>query len=529
MPGAVASSLLFLSLFALESSAVQFHFQVAPPKVANSANNNLINTDNLRYSTNITISGNVVNVLIDTGSSDLWVMPPAGLTNFNDTGLTTTLRYGDGSNFVKGDIGVGAFSLDGGQFAVASQAYVFGQTQAGEEADFVEGHFGILGLGFDTAGASQINTAVQQAQGATATWGQSVLSNIFAQNPGSSNYMGIALSRTGDQEGTADGSLTIAEYDTDYQSVANSPQIPQTPAGSGVWSVTLDSLSVGGTKINWPTTIKAAPAGKNVVLLDTGTTNILMPQTQVNAIYSTIPGAVLSPNSNIPLVQFSETNNVWVVPCTAQVDVVATFAGQDFAIHPLDVTDMQILTSPDGTQNFTVCVNSFTDLGPIAQGEVDGLFGDSFLRNVYTAFDFGTGGPTKGNPFVQMLSTTDATKSAADLIAVRAVNMQNMPPELSPADLVRVFNGTLKAADAVPVAGLSSAVISSAIAADGGATTAAGGASTTAGGSPPASTGTGSSGTTDSSDGKKSGAGMSFVPQMGVVVGALLLGINTLL
>lgn len=46
---------------------------------------------------------------------------------------------------------------------------------------------------------------------------------------------------------------------------------------------------------------------------------------------------------------------------------------------------MQVLTSPDGTHNFTVCTNAFTDLGTIAAGETDALFGDSFLRNVYTA------------------------------------------------------------------------------------------------------------------------------------------------
>ncbi|KAJ7242152.1 aspartic peptidase domain-containing protein [Mycena haematopus] len=520
MPGAVAFSLLFFSLFALETSAVQFHFQVSPPKAATAtttnSNNNLINTDNLRYSTNITISGNVVNVLIDTGSTDLWVMPPGGLRSFNDTGLSTTLRYGDGSNFITGDIGIGAFELDGGQFAVPAQAYLQGVTEAGEEADFEEGHFGILGLGFDTPGASLINTAVQQAEGATSTRGQSVLSNIFAQNPTGSDYIGIALSRTGDQEGTADGSLTIAEYDTDYSSVQSSPQIPQTPANAGVWSIVMDSFSVGGQKIKWPSTIPSAPAGKNIVLLDTGTTNILMPEAQVTAIYSSIPGAVLSPNSNIPLVQFSTTTDVWVVPCTAQVDVVATFAGQDFAIHPLDVTDMQILTTPDGSRNFTVCTNSFTDIGTIAQGETDALFGDSFLRNVYTAFDFGTGGSTKGNPFVQMLSTTDATKSAADLIAVRAANMANMPPELSPADLVKVFNGTLKAADAVPVP---------VTAPSSAATTVAGGTST-AGGSTPATTG--SATTPPVSDGKKSGAGVSFEPRTGVVVVALMLAISTL-
>ncbi|KAF8151149.1 hypothetical protein K438DRAFT_434583 [Mycena galopus ATCC 62051] len=48
-------------------------------------------------------------------------MPPQGLTNFNDTGLSTTLRYGTGANFVTGDIGISAFQLDGGEFTVPQQ------------------------------------------------------------------------------------------------------------------------------------------------------------------------------------------------------------------------------------------------------------------------------------------------------------------------------------------------------------------------------------------------------------------------
>ncbi|KAF8151150.1 hypothetical protein K438DRAFT_1943549 [Mycena galopus ATCC 62051] len=65
MPGATLtfSSLLCFVLLALEpASAVQLTFQVARPR---------INTDNLRYSTNITIAGNVVNILINTGSKAL--------------------------------------------------------------------------------------------------------------------------------------------------------------------------------------------------------------------------------------------------------------------------------------------------------------------------------------------------------------------------------------------------------------------------------------------------------------------------
>ncbi|KAJ7758372.1 aspartic peptidase domain-containing protein [Mycena metata] len=447
----LSASALFLSLlfFAFDSSAVQLVMQRPPLEASSNTQNNLINTNNQRYSTNISIAGQVVNVLIDTGSTDLWVAPPTGLPSFKHTGLSTTIRYGTGANFVTGHIGVNEFKLDG-QYTIPSQALKY----AGEESDFSAGHFGIWGLGFNTPGSSRVNDAVQQVHGTTDTSGQSVLANIFAQNASASDFIGISLSRTGDQEGTADASLTISEYDSNYEAVQNSPRVPQTPANTGAWTILLDGLSIGGKKIDWPTTLPTvAPAGKNVVLLDTGTTNILMPAAQINAIYSSIPGAVLAPNSpNIPLVQFSTTADVWVVPCTAQVNIVATFG------------DMQVLTSPDGSQNYTVCTGAFTDIGTIAQGETDGLFGDSFLRNVYTVFDFGTGGSTERPPFVQMLSNTDATASAADLINVRRQNMLSMPPEIPPIDLVKVFSGTEAPGVATPVTLAPGSTLSSSIA-----------------------------------------------------------------
>lgn len=146
-----------------------------------------------------------------------------------------------------------------------------GTNQTGEEADFAAGSFGILGLGFDTAvGGSLIDNAVQQAQGTNATWGRSVLSNIFAQDPSGSDYIAISLSRTHDQEGTADGSLAIAEYDSNYAAVANAPKLPVTPPNEPRWNVVMDSFSVGGKKIPWASTLAATPAGKTIALLDTG-------------------------------------------------------------------------------------------------------------------------------------------------------------------------------------------------------------------------------------------------------------------
>ncbi|KAJ6578613.1 aspartic peptidase domain-containing protein [Mycena sp. CBHHK59/15] len=432
--------LLFFSFHSLLVSAVQLRIQ-RPSHASSATNNNLINKNNERYTANITISGRVVNVALDTGSTDLWVMPPEGLPTFNDTKLNATLRYGDGTDYVTGDVGVGKFEL--AQYTIPFQAFlnVFDAASA-EDPDFQDGIFGLWGLGFNTPGSSGVNDAVQEAYGANQNWGQSVLANIFDQNPTGSDYIGISLSRTGDQEGTADASLTISEYDSDYASVQSAPKLTQFPANSGAWTVVLDALVAGGKKLDWQTTMATAPAGKNVVHLDTGTTNVMVPGYVVDAIYSSIPGAVLTSDFYVPATKFSTTNDVWVVPCNATVEMQAVFGGQNFSIHPLDLTDIQTLVSPDGTRNYTVCVGTFTDVGTIVDGASDALFGDSFLRNVYSVFDFGTGGSTKGNPFVQLLSNTDATKSAADLVSVRKQTMASLPAEVAPIELVMIMNGT---------------------------------------------------------------------------------------
>ncbi|CAK5267021.1 unnamed protein product, partial [Mycena citricolor] len=320
------------------------------------------------------------------------------------------------------------------------------QESADNQADEAEAIFGLWGLGFNTPGASVVNDNIQQAFGAKVTDGQSVLANIFQQNPKSNDFLAISLSRLNDTAGTADGSIEIGQLDQKYTAVSKSPVLEQSPPNSGAWTVPMDALKVGGQKIAWPSTVQGTLAGSNIISLDTGTTNVLMPTAQVDAIYSAIPGAVLTTDNFVPNVQFSESHAVWVVPCTAQVAVAATFGGVDFPIHPLDLADMTIVTAPDGKTNFTVCIGAFTDIGTpdqISGGRFDALFGDSFLRNSYTVLDFGTQGNVPNTaPFVQMLPTTDATASLTDFTSVRQGLLKTMPTELTPVDLVKVMNGS---------------------------------------------------------------------------------------
>lgn len=55
------------------------------------------NTHNAQYITNITIAGQQVRVMIDTGSSDLWVNFPTTTPQTEDLGKGVTLNYAVGA------------------------------------------------------------------------------------------------------------------------------------------------------------------------------------------------------------------------------------------------------------------------------------------------------------------------------------------------------------------------------------------------------------------------------------------------
>jgi len=88
-----------------------------------------------KYTANVTINGVgklfaccikkrltelVVHVVLDTGSTDLWVLPPPpGIGTFNDTGIPLELYYGDRTLSVSGTIGVSPFKF--GEYTVERQ------------------------------------------------------------------------------------------------------------------------------------------------------------------------------------------------------------------------------------------------------------------------------------------------------------------------------------------------------------------------------------------------------------------------
>ncbi|KAF8193921.1 aspartic peptidase domain-containing protein [Mycena galopus ATCC 62051] len=303
-----------------------------------------------------------------------------------------------------------------------------------------EGICGLLGLGFDspTAGIEEVLTAAGLDG---PKLGKSVLSSIFDMNPDKGRFFALSLSRLNDPSRTADASLAIAEYDPNYAAVQWMAKRPVFPATAKSWDILCEGVAVNGISVPWPqnnaSTANGTPAGQHRVSLDTGTTNFLFPPAVRSAIYSLVPGAVLATNSSLRNVNYAADRDVWVVPCTTPVNFTTIFGGQPYPIHPLDMTVMTSQKGPDGV-TYTYCVAAVTNGGSLNSGTTDAMFGDSFMRSNYIAYNFGDN--TTTTPYVQILSTTNEWDAGQDFANVRTQQLVGAT-ELAPADLIHLFDG----------------------------------------------------------------------------------------
>ncbi|KAJ3527937.1 hypothetical protein NMY22_g9597 [Coprinellus aureogranulatus] len=375
--------------------------------------NSIKNHEDIRYSTNITLGEYVV--ALDTGSTDMWVHPIGreAVGEFNDTGMDLGLYYGDGSYGVQGTIATAAFHM--GSFNVSQQAFL--HVQIGNVGALYElGLDGVLGLGHNVLSASPLAAAVRAMHGPNATWGAPLLKNIFDQNPSRPNFIAIDLAR---------------EYDEKWASVADAPKLELYPKGTDRWTTILQGIYVDGTAVNLTGGTGGVPGGGIPTLLDTGAPTGILPEKVRDRIYGSIPGALSFVQGRV---------RYWLVPCNATAVVEFEFGGQRFPMHPLDLSGVTGYTSKGGKE-YTACVGTISGINDVGADEFGAILGDEFLRNVYSVYDFGdsqTNGTT-GEPYMQLLAQTNSTLAASQVAEYRNRTMADLPPEISPADLLELL------------------------------------------------------------------------------------------
>ncbi|GBE87459.1 acid protease [Sparassis crispa] len=348
------------------------------------------NVANERYIGDITVGGTAFEVILDTGSNDLWVdTAGVSLDYFYNTSVAGEINYGiDGQySFAEG------FIL---QTNVTFSNYTVDQVfinalNVSATGVLLPGVSGLLGLGPPT----QQSVASSQLQlGSSAFSGLTVLENIFLRNTDIPPQITIYMSRntgTGEIDG---GEFTIGEALPEYAQIADTPQLPAIDSPLGpLWTIQFDGLVINGQ------TYQQTGVGSTnfTASLDSGTPTAFIDSYFYDRIYGS------NPNS---------------IPCDTQINVSLIISGQEFPIHPIDLTIPESGTSVSNA----ICSAAMYSL-PNSPGMF--LLGDTFLRNVYTLHNFNNysqvGDPL---PYTQLLSVTDANAAAIQFPSLNIARLE---------------------------------------------------------------------------------------------------------
>ncbi|KJA26203.1 hypothetical protein HYPSUDRAFT_36452 [Hypholoma sublateritium FD-334 SS-4] len=351
-------------------------------------------------------------VILDTGSSDLWfagtscrgcsgqipVFDPSASSSFQggttgtsnapgSTALGSPIEIQYGSGTVSGSIAEDTVTMGG--FTVQNQKIVNVDNIDGNilVAD-PQGASGLMGLAF---------TSLAQTE-ATPFWLALANSNQF-----SSPEIAFWLARSTNPEAqdVAGGVFTLGGTNSSlFTGDIEFLNIPTNPLQ--FWALPLTTVQVNGA------TVKIQSANMPAAI-DTGTSLIAGPTEDVAAIWAAVPGSGPSP-SNQGFFNF---------PCSTPVSVSISFGGKTWPISELDIV---FTTEPEDNSK---CIGSIFGVTiPPNSGTPSWIFGDTFLKNVYSVFR--SNPPSVG--FAQLSSITGSGAGSSVPSATLAPTTSISPP-----------------------------------------------------------------------------------------------------
>ena len=411
-------SLLLPLIHTSTAVRIPFHVQITD-KPTGSLTRRAIdvgNTGNAQYVANITIAGNQVPVLLDSGSSDLWVnfeSPPANQNTMVDSGKKVELAYAIGrasGNAHRTKIEFGGYAIDDQAFLLVTDPSGF------TNGDFhAQGYDGLFGFGPNSGSVVRKKLDKKNAD--------TVIQNIFNRAGMSDNYVTFLLDRQKDPSQALTGEMTIGEILPGWENITKAEKldvetVTRLLKSDQHWQALTDKdrgvTGPDGKIIPIDSIVPRAPDGQLVAVIDSGFTFSQVPREMADAIYGRVPGAV-----------YNTQNEWWLVPCGQYINIAINFGGVSYPVHPLDTVDDNF-SQIDGSGK-KVCIGSFQPITSAFSllGHYDMILGMNFLRSVYTLLNFGSwidGDKSKTkdvHPYVQMVSHTDVARARRDFVTVR--------------------------------------------------------------------------------------------------------------
>ncbi|KAL0565110.1 hypothetical protein V5O48_016923 [Marasmius crinis-equi] len=369
----------------------------------------LQNIGNAQYVTNITLGGVDMAVLLDTGSSDLWVNFPSTAPSSKDLGKSLSLAYAIGSASGR----IRSTQLKFNQFTIENQAYLQVDDARSFSTDIhKQGYSGLMGLGPNSG--SQVLDKVGKKQSA-----DSVLTRVFQQTNAKSNYITFLLDRKGTNQSYT-GQFTIGEIASDFSAITNMPKLDVEEVHKLLdsdqhWQALTDKnngiIGPDGQVIKVKSIVPRAPSGQLVAVMDSGFTFSQVPREVSDAIYGRVKGAV-----------YDSTKEWWTVPCGQMLNISFNFGGKNYPVHPMDTVDDNF--NYRDAQGNRMCIGAFQPITTAFSllGNYDMIMGMNFLRNVYTLMEFGNwvdNVSDQQDPYIQLLSTTNAAQARSDFVQFR--------------------------------------------------------------------------------------------------------------
>ncbi|PPQ79697.1 hypothetical protein CVT25_003271 [Psilocybe cyanescens] len=294
------------------------------------------------------------NVILDTGSADLWVadsecitgcsnvptFSPSSSSTFQNQSTSFSITYGSGQ--AAGSLGADTIQMAG--FAVTNQIFaVCNQVSSGLLSNPVSG---LLGLAFQTIASSKAEP-LWQTLVSSGAWDSQLMafqltrylndSSTQTEEPGGSFSMGFT-------------NTSLYTGDIDYVDM---------PVQGSYWILPMTELIVQNTAINLPS------GQASYAAIDTGTTLVGGPSEFIAQIFAQIPGSQAGSGN---------FENYYTYPCDTSVNVSLNFGGsRSWSISPADF-QLSRLTR-------TTCLGAFFVLST-GSSAPRWIVGDTFLVRV---------------------------------------------------------------------------------------------------------------------------------------------------
>ncbi|KAL1409733.1 hypothetical protein Q8F55_003730 [Vanrija albida] len=302
--------------------------------------------------------------IVDTGSSDLWVLEDgcpqcAGMTTFKDPESTSFVNTGEpfrisyGSGDASGTIVTDTVTMD--TFTVEKQGFALVNQSTASLISAPTS--GLMGLAWQKIASTK-----------QMPWWQTLASTTWA-DPQFGVYMArFRNNRNAQAVENNGGEITFGGVNTSYYT-GEINYISIADSNLDYWRIPIESISVQGKNTGYKSSSPNAA-------IDTGTTLIGGPSNAIAAIYAQIPNAE-------PLGAASGFEGYYQYPCDTKVEVKLGFGNQ---VWTLDNDDFNLgpftQSSPD------LCLGAFFAVDMSRNHLVSWIVGASFLKNVYSVYRY---------------------------------------------------------------------------------------------------------------------------------------------